>query len=220
MRTESNMEKYQKEFLSFAIDIGVLKFGEFTLKSGRQSPYFFNSGLFNTGRSLAQLGNFYAQAIISSNVEFDMIYGPAYKGIPLASALAIALANDYEKDLPYAFNRKEVKDHGEGGIIVGSPLQGKVLIIDDVISAGTSVRESIDIIIAQGAQPAAVIIALDRQEVGKTDKTAIQEVESEFGIPVVSIVCLGDLINYLEQQTDMQQSVAAIKAYREKYGVS
>ena len=214
------MEKYQKEFLSFAIDIGVLKFGEFTLKSGRQSPYFFNSGLFNTGRSLAQLGNFYAQAIIRSDVEFDMIYGPAYKGIPLASALAIALANDYEKDLPYAFNRKEVKDHGEGGIIVGSPLKGKVLIIDDVISAGTSVRESIDIIIAQGAQPAAVIIALDRQEVGKTDKTAIQEVESEFGIPVVSIVCLGDLINYLEQQTDMQQSVAAIKAYREKYGVS
>ena len=214
------MEKYQKEFLSFAIDIGVLKFGEFTLKSGRQSPYFFNSGLFNTGRSLAQLGNFYAQAIIRSDVEFDMIYGPAYKGIPLASALAIALANDYEKDLPYAFNRKEVKDHGEGGIIVGSPLKGKVLIIDDVISAGTSVRESIDIIIAQGAQPAAVVIALDRQEVGKTDKTAIQEVESEFGIPVVSIVCLGDLINYLEQQTDMQQSVAAIKAYREKYGVS
>lgn len=220
MRTESNMEKYQKEFLSFAIDIGVLKFGEFTLKSGRQSPYFFNSGLFNTGRSLAQLGSFYAQAIIRSDVEFNMIYGPAYKGIPLASALAIALANDYEKDLPYAFNRKEVKDHGEGGIIVGSPLQGKVLIIDDVISAGTSVRESIDIIIAQGAQPAAVVIALDRQEVGKTDKSAIQEVEGEFGIPVVSIACLGDLINYLEQQTDMQQSVAAIKAYREKYGVS
>jgi orotate phosphoribosyltransferase len=218
MRTESKMEKYQKEFLSFAIDIGVLKFGEFTLKSGRQSPYFFNSGLFNTGRSLAQLGSFYAQAIIRSAVEFDMIYGPAYKGIPLASALSITLANDYERDLPYAFNRKEVKDHGEGGIIVGSPLQGKVLIIDDVISAGTSVRESIDIIIAQGAQPAAVIIALDRQEVGKTDKTAIQEVESEFGIPVVSIVCLGDLINYLDQQTDMQQSVAAIKAYREKYG--
>ncbi|WP_455365270.1 orotate phosphoribosyltransferase [Kaarinaea lacus] len=214
------MEKYQQEFLSFAIDIGVLRFGEFTLKSGRQSPYFFNSGLFNTGRSLARLGNFYAQAIVRSNVEFDMVYGPAYKGIPLASALAIALANDYQKDLPYAFNRKEIKDHGEGGIIVGSPLQGKVLIIDDVISAGTSVRESIDIITAQGAKPAAVIIALDRQEVGKGDKTAIQEVEQEFGIPVVSIVCLGDLINYLEQQKNMQQSVAAIKAYREKYGAS
>jgi orotate phosphoribosyltransferase len=212
------MEKYQQDFLSFAIDIGVLKFGEFTLKSGRQSPYFFNSGLFNTGRALAQLGSFYAQAIMRSTIEFDMIYGPAYKGIPLASALAIALANDHQRDVPYAFNRKEAKDHGEGGIIVGSPLQGKVLIIDDVISAGTSVRESIDIIKAQGAQPAAVIIALDRQEVGKTDKTAIQEVEKEFGIPVVSIVCLGHLINYLEQQSDMQQYVAAIKTYREKYG--
>lgn len=214
------MEKYQQEFIQFAIEIGVLKFGEFTLKSGRKSPYFFNSGLFNTGRSLAQLGSFYAQALNSSNVQFDMIYGPAYKGIPLASALAIALANDYKKDIPYAFNRKEIKDHGEGGIIVGSPLQGKVLIIDDVISAGTSVRESIDIITAQGAQPAAVIIALDRQEVGKTDKTAIQEVESEFGIPVVSIACLGHLINYLElqQQADLQQYVSAIKAYREKYG--
>ena len=212
------MEKYQQDFLSFAIDIGVLKFGEFTLKSGRQSPYFFNSGLFNTGRALAQLGSFYAQAIMCSNVAFDMIYGPAYKGIPLASALAIALANHYQRDVPYAFNRKEAKDHGEGGIIVGSPLQGKVLIIDDVISAGTSVRESIDIIKSQGAQPAAVIIALDRQEVGKTDKTAIQEVEMEFGIPVVSIVCLGHLISYLEQQPDMQQSVAAIKTYREKYG--
>ncbi|MCI0505403.1 MAG: orotate phosphoribosyltransferase [Gammaproteobacteria bacterium] len=213
------MEKYQKEFLDFAIEIGVLKFGDFTLKSGRKSPYFFNSGLFNSGRCLARLGSFYAQAITRSNMKFDMIYGPAYKGIPLASAMAIALANDYEIDVPYAFNRKEVKDHGEGGIIVGSPLKGKVLIIDDVISAGTSVRESIDIINAQGATPAGVIIALDRQEVGKTDKTAIQEVEKEFGITVVSIVCLGDLINYLEQQADMRQCVAAIKAYREKYGV-
>jgi len=213
------MENYQKEFLTFAIDIGVLKFGEFTLKSGRQSPYFFNSGLFNSGSSLSKLGSFYAQTIIASDIEFDMIYGPAYKGIPLASAMAIALANDYERDMPYAFNRKEVKDHGEGGIIVGSPLQGKVLIIDDVISAGTSVRESIDIINAQGAEPAGVVIALDRQEVGKTDKTAIQEVEKEFGIPVVSIVCLGHLINYLEQESTMQEYVAAIKTYREKYGV-
>lgn len=214
------MENYQKEFVSFAIDIGVLKFGEFTLKSGRQSPYFFNSGLFNSGRSLSKLGNFYAQTIVASDIDFDMIYGPAYKGIPLASAMAIALANDYDRDFPYAFNRKEVKDHGEGGIIVGSPLQGKILIIDDVISAGTSVRESIDIIKAQGAEPAGVVIALDRQEVGKTDKTAIQEVENEFGIPVVSIVCLGDLINYLEQQSDMQDFVATIKTYREQYGVS
>jgi len=214
------MENYQKDFLTFAIDIGVLKFGEFTLKSGRQSPYFFNSGLFNSGRSLAKLGSFYAQTIIASNIEFDLIYGPAYKGIPLASAMAIALANDYERDIPYAFNRKEIKDHGEGGIIVGSPLQGKVLIIDDVISAGTSVRESIDIIKAQGAEPAGVVIALDRQEVGKTHKTAIQEVEQEFGIPVVSIVCLGHLINYLEQESTMQEYVAAIKTYREKYGAS
>jgi len=216
------MEKYQQEFIRFAIEIGVLKFGEFTLKSGRKSPYFFNSGLFNTGRSLAQLGSFYAQALNNSNVQFDMIYGPAYKGIPLASALAIALSNEYKRDVPYAFNRKEVKDHGEGGIIVGSPLQGKVLIIDDVISAGTSVRESIDIITAQGAQPAAVVIALDRQEMGKSDKTAIQEVESEFGIPVVSITCLGHLINYLEQeqQSDLQQYVTAIKEYREKYGAN
>jgi orotate phosphoribosyltransferase len=213
------MENYQKDFLTFAIDIGVLKFGEFTLKSGRHSPYFFNSGLFNSGRSLSSLGGFYAKTIIASDIEFDMIYGPAYKGIPLASAMAIALANDYDRDVPYAFNRKEAKDHGEGGTIVGAPLQGKVLIIDDVISAGTSVRESIDIIKAQGAEPAGVVIALDRQEVGKTDKTAIQEVEKEFGIPVVSIVCLGNLINYLEQQANLQEYVTAIKSYREKYGV-
>ena len=212
------MENYQKQFLTFAIDIGVLKFGEFTLKSGRQSPYFFNSGLFNSGGSLAKLGSFYAQTIVASNLEFDMIYGPAYKGIPLASALSIALANDYDRDYPYAFNRKEVKDHGEGGIIVGSPLQGKVLIIDDVISAGTSVRESIDIINAQGAEPAGVVIALDRQEVGTTDMTAIQEVENDFGIPVFSIVCMGHLIDYLEQKPDMQEYMAAIKTYREKYG--
>jgi orotate phosphoribosyltransferase len=214
------MEKYQKDFLSFAIDIGVLKFGEFTLKSGRKSPYFFNSGLFNSGSSLASLGSFYAQAVVASQLDFDMVYGPAYKGIPLASAMVIALANDYQKDVPYAFNRKEIKDHGEGGVIVGSPLQGKVLIIDDVISAGTSVRESIDIIKAQGAEPAGVVIALDRQERGKGDTTAIQEVEQQFGIPVTSIVCLGDLINYLEQKGDSRQRVDAIKGYREKYGVS
>lgn len=214
------MEKYQEEFLSFAIDIGVLKFGEYTLKSGRKSPYFFNSGLFNSGASLATLGSFYAQAVTAAQLEFDMVYGPAYKGIPLASAMVIALANDFNKDVPYAFNRKEIKDHGEGGVIVGSPLQGKVLIIDDVISAGTSVRESIDIINAQGAEPAGVVIALDRQERGKGDTTAIQEVEQQFGIPVTSIVCLGHLINYLEQQGDAQDQVDAIKGYREKYGVS
>jgi len=215
------MENYQREFLEFAIDTGVLRFGEFTLKSGRKSPYFFNSGLFNTGGSLAKLGNFYAQSIMASKLEFDLIYGPAYKGIPLASALAISLSNDYGRDVPYAFNRKEAKDHGEGGNIVGYPIQGKkVLIIDDVISAGTSVRESMDIITANDAEAAGVIIALDRQEVGKGNTTAIQEVEKEFNIPVVNIVCLGNLINYLETEKADQAQIDAIKAYREKYGIS
>lgn len=215
------METYQKEFLQFAIDTGVLRFGEFKLKSGRLSPYFFNSGLFNTGACLAKLGKFYAQSIVASGVEFDLIYGPAYKGIPLASALAIALSNDYGRDIPYAFNRKEAKDHGEGGNIVGHPMEGrKVLIIDDVISAGTSVRESMEIIKAHNAEAAAVVIALDRQEVGKGNTTAIQEVEKEFGIPVVSIVCLGNLINFLETNNADQKQIDAIKAYREKYGLN
>jgi len=212
------MQPYQQEFIEFALNIGVLKFGSFTLKSGRQSPYFFNSGLFNTGASLAQLGRFYAMALQHSNIEYDMLYGPAYKGIPLASATVIALADHHKRDIPYAFNRKEAKDHGEGGTIVGAPLQGKVMIIDDVISAGTSVRESVEIIRAQDAQPAGVVIALDRQEVGKGDKTAIQEVETDYGIKVASIVCLTDLIGYLEQQPEMAESLAAIRAYREQYG--
>jgi len=215
------MENYQKEFLKFAIDTGVLKFGEFTLKSGRKSPYFFNSGLFNTGATLAKLGHFYAQSLVASGLEYDLIYGPAYKGIPLASALAISLSIEFGKDVPYAFNRKESKDHGEGGNIVGSSLQGKkVLIIDDVISAGTSVRESMDIIKANNAEAAGVIIALDRQEVGKGDTTAIQEVEKEFKIPVINIVCLGNLINYLETEKVDQTQIEAIKAYRAKYGIS
>lgn len=212
------MEKYQQEFIEFALDIGVLKFGEFTLKSGRLSPYFFNSGLFNTGASLAQLGRFYAMALESSGIDYDMIYGPAYKGIPLASTTAIALADHHQKDIPYAFNRKEAKDHGEGGTIVGAPLAGKVLIIDDVISAGTSVRESVDIIKAQGAKPAGVVIALNRQELGKGTTTAIQEVETDYGLKVASIVCLANLVTYLEKQPDMADSLAAIKTYREKYG--
>jgi orotate phosphoribosyltransferase len=212
------MQQYQQEFIEFALNVGVLRFGEFTLKSGRQSPYFFNSGLFNTGACLAQLGRFYAMAMENSGIDYDMLYGPAYKGIPLASAAVIALADHHKKDIPYAFNRKETKDHGEGGTIVGAPLSGKVMIIDDVISAGTSVRESVEIIRAQGALPAGVVIALDRQEVGKGDKTAIQEVEEDYGIKVTSIVCLADLINYLEQQTGMAESLAAIRAYRKKYG--
>jgi orotate phosphoribosyltransferase len=214
-----SMEKYQQEFIEFALNIGVLRFGEFTLKSGRKSPYFFNAGLFNSGASLAQLGRYYARTIVDSGIAFDMLYGPAYKGIPLAAATAIALADQQGKDVPYAFNRKEAKDHGEGGVIVGSPLQGKVLIIDDVISAGTSVRESIDIIAANKATPAGVVIALDRQEKGQGETSAIQEVEQNYGLPVASIIQLKLLIEYLERQPDMQESLQAINAYREKYGV-
>jgi orotate phosphoribosyltransferase len=213
------MEKYQQEFIEFALNIGVLRFGEFTLKSGRISPYFFNAGLFNSGSSLAQLGRYYAQTIVNSGIQFDVLYGPAYKGIPLAAATAIALADHHGKDMPYAFNRKEAKDHGEGGVIVGAPLQGKVLIIDDVISAGTSVRESIDIINANKAQPAGVVIALDRQEKGKGDTSAIQEVENDYGLPVASIIQLQLLIEYLKGHSDMQESLRAISAYREQYGV-
>jgi orotate phosphoribosyltransferase len=215
----TGMEKYQQEFIDFALQIGVLRFGEFTLKSGRKSPYFFNAGLFNSGTSLAQLGRYYAQTIVDSKLQFDVLYGPAYKGIPLAAATAIALADHHGVDMPYAFNRKEAKDHGEGGIIVGAPLQGKVLIIDDVISAGTSVRESIEIITASNAEPAGVVIALDRQEKGQGETSAIQEVEKNFGLQVASIIQLQLLIEYLERQFDMQDSLKAINVYREKYGV-
>ena len=213
------MEKYQQEFIEFALNIGVLRFGEFTLKSGRISPYFFNAGLFNSGNALAQLGRYYAQTIVDSGIRFDVLYGPAYKGIPLAAATAIALADHHGKDTPYAFNRKEAKDHGEGGTIVGAPLQGKVLIIDDVISAGTSVRESIDIITASNAEAAGVVIALDRQEKGQGDVSAIQEVEKNYGLKVTSIIQLQLLIEFLEQQSDMQDSLQAIHAYRQQYGV-
>lgn len=213
------MHNYQREFLDFAIDIGVLRFGQFTLKSGRISPYFFNSGLFNTGASLARLGRYYAQAAMASNIEFDMIYGPAYKGIPLAASLAIALADHHERDMPYCFNRKEAKDHGEGGTIVGAPLAGRVLIIDDVISAGTSVRESVDIIQAAGAIPAGVVIALDRQERGKGDTSAIQEVERDYGLTVASIVGLQELIAYLVEKVGQEEALAAIRAYHQEYGV-
>ncbi|WP_455211425.1 orotate phosphoribosyltransferase [Kaarinaea lacus] len=213
------MEKYQQEFIEFALQIGVLRFGEFTLKSGRKSPYFFNAGLFNSGQSLAKLGRYYAQTIVDAKLQVDVLYGPAYKGIPLAAATAIALADHHGIDMPYAFNRKEVKDHGEGGIIVGAPLQGQVLIIDDVISAGTSVRESIDIITASNAEPAGVVIALDRQEKGQGETSAIQEVEQNYGLKVASIIQLQLLIEYLERQSAMQDSLQAIYAYREKYGV-
>ena len=212
------MQSYQKDFLDFALNTGVLRFGEFTLKSGRISPYFFNAGLFNTGNSLAKLGRYYAQAIADSGIEFDVLYGPAYKGIPLAAVTAAALADHHDMDVPYAFNRKEAKDHGEGGIIVGHELKGKVLIIDDVISAGTSVRESMDIIDAQGATAAGVVIALDRQEKGKGELSAIQEVERDYSIPVAAIVRLENLIEYLQGDDSNSESLEMIQKYRDQYG--
>ncbi|OOY43964.1 orotate phosphoribosyltransferase, partial [Solemya velum gill symbiont] len=193
------MQDYQRSFLKFALDKEVLRFGEFTLKSGRLSPYFFNTGLFNTGLSLAELGRYYAQTIVDSDIQFDVLYGPAYKGIPLAAVTVAALADNHDIDVAYAFNRKEAKDHGEGGIIVGHPLEGRVLIIDDVISAGTSVRESVDIIREQNAEPAGVVIALDRQERGQGETSAVQEVESDIGIPVSAIAHLEDLITFVEE---------------------
>lgn len=214
------MKHYQQQFIEFALETGVLRFGSFTLKSGRVSPYFFNSGLFNTGASLARLGQFYAQAIIDSQVDFDLLFGPAYKGIPLASSTVIALAEHHQLDIPYTFNRKEIKDHGEGGQLIGSDLDGRVLIIDDVISAGTSVRESVDIINSAKASPAGVIIALDRQEKGQTEQSAIQQVESELKIPVISIICLADLLNYLQNNPALAKHLADVEAYRQQYGVA
>lgn len=213
------MKPYQQQFIEFALKTGVLRFGSFTLKSGRTSPYFFNSGLFNTGASLAQLGRFYAQAIAESTLNFDVLFGPAYKGIPLAATTVIALADHHQRDVPYVFNRKEKKDHGEGGQLVGAELQGNVLIIDDVISAGTSVRESVDIIKAANATPAGVIIALDRQERGQDSRSAIQAVEMEHKIPVVSIIGLNDLLAYLKNSAELAQFLPAVEAYRQEYGV-
>ena len=214
------MLDYKNEFLDFALDVGVLRFGEFTLKSGRISPYFFNAGLFNTGSSLARLGRYYAHTIVDSGIEFDVLYGPAYKGIPLAAVTAAALYDEHDIDVAYAFNRKEAKDHGEGGIIVGHPLEGRVLIIDDVISAGTSVRESMDIISAQNATPAGVVIALDRQEKGTGDTSAIQEVERDYNLPVAAIARLQDLVSYLEHRDDSPEHLAAIRSYGAQYGVN
>ena len=211
------MRDYQKDFISYALDCGVLKFGEFLLKSGRTSPYFFNTGLFNTGAQLGKLGYFYAQALLQSGITPDILYGPAYKGIPLASTTSIAYAQITGEDIPFAFNRKEVKDHGEGGSLVGASLQGKVVILDDVITAGTSVRESVDIIRNAGATPAGVLIALDRQEKGQNNSSAIQEVQNQFNMPVIAIITLANIIDYLT--ADASDQLNAIKDYQRLYGI-
>ena len=213
------MQQYQRDFIRFAIDRGVLRFGSFTLKSGRISPYFFNAGLFDSGRALAQLGRFYAAAVVESGLDVDVIFGPAYKGIPLAAATAIALAEQHDRDLPWCFNRKEAKDHGEGGSLVGAPLQGKVAIVDDVITAGTAIREVMQIIKAAGAQPAAVMVALDRQERGQGELSAIQEVERDFGVPVISIVSLTQILAFLEDDAQLRKYLPAVQAYRDQYGI-
>jgi len=213
------MQTYQRDFIRFAIERGVLRFGEFTLKSGRVSPYFFNAGLFSSGLALAQLGRFYAEAVLASGISFDVLFGPAYKGIPLAATTAVALAEQHGRDVPWCFNRKEAKDHGEGGTLVGAPLQGRVLIVDDVITAGTAIREVMQIIRAQGAQAAGVLIALNRQERGKGELSAIQEVERDFGMPVVSIINLDQLIVYLAEDASLKHYLPAVEAYREQYGV-
>lgn len=213
------MKDYQKEFLAFAIDTDVLQFGEFVLKSGRSSPYFFNAGLFNTGNSLARLGDFYAARLLDWGQSFDMLYGPAYKGIPLAVSTAIALAERTEREVPFCFNRKELKDHGEGGTIVGAELKGKVVIIDDVITAGTSIEESVRIIQAAGAEPLAVCIALDRQERGPDGKdSAIKHVEERHHIPVLSIASLDVLVDFLGRSVEHHGFVADIERYQELYG--
>jgi len=212
------MQDYQQQFIQYALDCGVLKFGEFQLKSGRISPYFFNTGLFNTGAQLDKLGHFYAQALIASGLEIDVMYGPAYKGIPLAAATAMAYAQ-LKHDIPFTFNRKEAKDHGEGGLLVGAPLRGRVLIIDDVITAGTSVRESFEIICHAGAEPAAVLIALDRKEKGQHELSAVQEVSRDFGIPVIAIISLNEIIGFIENHAQDGAELAAIHAYRQQYGI-
>ena len=214
------MQKYQEEFISFAIEQEVLQFGEFVLKSGRVSPWFFNSGLFNTGHALARLGHYYSETIVSKDIEFDILFGPAYKGIPLVAATAVALANDHDRNVPYVFNRKEAKDHGEGGRLVGAPLAGNTLIIDDVITAGTAIREAVSIIGTSNANLVGVVIAVDREERGKGDVSAISEVEQNYGISVTSIVNCSHIVEYLETHNTAPEILEKMKDYIDKYGVS
>jgi len=213
------MQAYKKEFIDLALELGVLRFGEFTLKSGRVSPYFFNAGLFNTGYAAARLGRFYAAAIAASDIKFDMLFGPAYKGIPLAALAAASLAEHQDIDVPFSYNRKEAKAHGEGGSIVGAPLRGRVLIIDDVITAGTAVREAYQIISTAGAEVAGLAISLDRQERGQGSFSAVQELKQSLGIPVSSIIKLNDLIDILEESSEYADYLEPVIAYRKKYGV-
>ena len=214
------MQAYQSQFIELCLHHDVLRFGEFTLKSGRISPYFFNAGLFNSGSALAQLGELYAQAIENAKLQYDVIFGPAYKGIPLACTTAIALTQKFGHDAAYCFNRKEAKDHGEGGSLVGAALTGNILIIDDVITAGTAIRESLQLIKANQANLAGIVIALDRQEKGRQERSAIQEIEHETGVPVISIITLDDLINFLMEQPDKHDVVEKMQAYRARYGVN
>ena len=213
------MQDYKREFLDFAIARKVLRFGEFTLKSGRVSPYFFNAGLFNTGQDLAKLGQYYAAALQAESIDYDLLFGPAYKGIPIATATAIAMATTYNKDIPYCFNRKEAKAHGEGGTLVGSELKGKVMLVDDVITAGTAIRESMEILEANNASLAGVLIALDRQEKGKGELSAIQEVERDYNTTVISIVSLADVVEYLQSQAGHESQIDAINEYRRQSGI-
>ena len=213
------MEQYKRDFIEFALSRNVLKFGEFTLKSGRKSPYFFNAGLFNTGADLARLGEFYAAAIQASAVDFDVVFGPAYKGIPIGTSVSVALFNRYGIDKPVCFNRKEVKDHGEGGNLIGSPLQGKILLVDDVITAGTAIRESMELISANKAELAAVLIALNRKERGKGELSAIQEVECDYQCQVLSIIDLDDLMQFIEQDPRYSSHLPEMRAYRAEFGV-
>lgn len=213
------MEAYKQQFIEFALARQVLKFGEFTLKSGRVSPYFFNAGLFNTGADLARLGGFYAAALQAAGLQYDLIFGPAYKGIPIATAVSVALFNQFNVDKPVCFNRKEAKDHGEGGNLIGSPLRGKVLLVDDVITAGTAIRESMQLIQANEAQLSVVLIALNRQERGNGELSAIQEVERDYQCNVLSIIDFADLMAFIETRAEYQQYLPAMRAYREQYGI-